>query len=170
MNKDNIPLTAFLRKSIQLRRYHVAILTIAICACVLAMWRYFEAIGSQAEEFMFTRSMAELKRGLEAQYHLSPKVDPDCSFLDSTDFLTTGFVALPLHAKQAHYPFPVIWEYQPQQHRLIYHVNAKHFIESSIGPRIEIDLLCQNGQAVMQVSPHRWCQTPGTLSCLSYTK
>jgi hypothetical protein len=124
-----------------------------------AILSYVEWIASGVEQYALVESFNNIINTLKLQMETKSAKDSSCHFLDNPSLFSTAKhedltgSSAPLPAEAGAY-----WQYDAVQHRLTYRVINTYYFQSSIGSKIEVYLLCKEGQVVPVVSPHRWCQ------------
>lgn len=159
-----------LSKSIQLRRFHVAILVIVASFCGWTMSKYIAITRAKFEQLVFTTSLSNIRNMFTVNSVLKQVTDPQCHFLDDPNLFNEKLNMLPVlnpseSAKKSRFDY---WKYDNKRHRLIYNLESNQYFQSTIGPHIILDFTCKKGNVQVKISPHRWCKDMSIWGCSTY--
>lgn len=146
-----------LNKSIELRRFHVAIALIIAFIWVRVFMNYIDMMTFNAEQFMVGISLSNINQSIKIQEMVYKDNNPNCSYLDNSDLFKST-----LWSNESR------WLYDAKARRLTYHVLATHYFRSNIGPEIEVNFICQEGHVTMQTNSFTWCKVAKLWGCESY--
>lgn len=157
-----------LNKSIQLRRFHVAILIIIASLCAWGITRYTEMIQTRLNRVVFSTSILNIQNMLASNGLLKRDSGPTCHFLDNPDLFKTDSVPV-LKTVSSHKNSQTgVWHYEATRRRLVFRLKPSQYFQSSIGSQIWVDFICKKGSITINVSPHQWCQEMRLWGCISY--
>lgn len=162
-------MSSLLKKSIQLRRFHVAILIVIVSLCAWGITRYSDMIQARLDQFVFYTSVSGIRNAFVGERLLNRKTDPKCQFLDNPDLFKTRGMRSVLQRDSNHNDLNTnVWHYDAVRHQLIFTMKPNPYFRSNLGPQILVTFVCEASSVAIKISPHQWCQEMRLTGCLLY--
>lgn len=148
---------SLLKKSYQLRRFHLGLVLIILSILVSTMLRYAAILEASLEQTTLATSMLNITQRIQLHNLMHPGTEA-CQALDNPDF----FAGIASSSSSEH---KGQWYYDAAKHTLYYFVRAQAYFWSSFAQKVKIGLYCKQGLISYEISPFKWCAKKNLFGC-----